>query len=261
MNQLYPQNWMSYLSIASVFLRLMGFFLLVPGFSSKAIPNTVKVIFCLSLSLALFTILKPGLGTFPETWGEIAFLALKESGVGLLMGFVCSLTFEGIHLAAQFIGYQMGFGTAGLMDPQTQSNESLLVPLHTWLALLVLFFTDMHHELLKLFVMSYTVTQNLTIEVISNQKIMEILVTVSGRLFLLAIQMAAPFTLLILAVNAAIGVLARLMPQMNVMLFSFPVTILLGFGAIYLLAPEMIDYISRLLDEMSQNSLTLLKTF
>lgn len=214
----------------------------------------------MSLSLAFYPLVKSSIGSIPETWGGIAMLSLRETGVGLLMGFICYLTYEAIHLAAQIVGYQMGFGTAGLIDPQNQSNESLLVPLHSWLALLVLFSTDMHHQLLKLFLMSYVATQKMQITSFSNQETFRLITQVSGNLFVLAIQMGAPFTLLILSCNAVMGVLSRLMPQLNVMLFSFPITILLGFCALYLLAPEILEYIGNLLGEMGQNCIQLLRT-
>ena len=259
MEGLYPKDWMSYLGIATVILRLMGFFVLVPGFSHKTIPMNVRLLLTLSLGFALYPMLKDSLGPNPETWAEIVFLVLRESIVGLLMGFVCYLTFEGIHLAAQYIGYQMGFGTAGLIDPQNQSHESLLVPLHSWLALMVLFCTDMHHHLIQLFILSFTYTSNFHLETMGTEGILKVLVGVSGRIFVLAIQMGAPFTLLILCCNAAMGVLSRLMPQMNVMLFSFPVCILLGFCALALFTPEILDYLSQLMGEMGNNCVSLLK--
>jgi flagellar biosynthetic protein FliR len=260
MTSIYPNDWMAYLGVFTVFVRVLGFFMLVPGFSHKTVPVNIRVLLCLSLSLAFYPLVKSSIGSIPETWGGIAMLSLRETGVGLLMGFICYLTYEAIHLAAQIVGYQMGFGTAGLIDPQNQSNESLLVPLHSWLALLVLFSTDMHHQLLKLFLMSYVATQKMQITSFSNQETFRLITQVSGNLFVLAVQMGAPFTLLILSCNAVMGVLSRLMPQLNVMLFSFPITILLGFCALYLLAPEILEYIGNLLGEMGQNCVQLLRT-
>ena len=260
MTALYPNNWMAYLGVFIVFVRVLGFFLLVPGFSHKTVPVNVRVLLCLSLSLAFYPLVKNFIGIFPETWGGIFVLTIKESGVGLLMGFVCYLTYEAIHLAAQMVGYQMGFGTAGLIDPQNQSSESLLVPLHGWLAILIMFTTDLHHHLLKLFLMSYVATQKIHLSSFTSVDVFRLLSTVSGNLFVLAIQMGAPFTLLILTCNAVMGVLSRLMPQLNVMLFSFPLTILLGFCALWLLAPEILEYLGNLLNLMGENCITLIRT-
>ena len=169
------------------------------------------------------------------------------------------MTFEAIHLAAQFIGYQRGLGTVGLMDPVTQPQTSAIVPLASWIALMVFFYTNMHHEILKHFVMSFEVTQPLSAETIQRKEVLNLFVDVSARLFLIAIKIAAPLTLLVLCSNAAVGVLARLLPQMHVMLFSFPVTILLGMLALYLLAEELLVFFENTLALAWQDMLKFLE--
>jgi flagellar biosynthetic protein FliR len=251
MNALYPSNWKTYLDVALIFLRLLGLFILIPGFSHKAIPPTVKLLFALSVTLVIYPLVKISLPAFPETWEGIVVAALRESAIGFVMGFVGYITFEGISLAAQFVGYQMGFGTVGLIDPHNEGNVSVLVPLHGWLAIMVFFMTDMHHILLSLFVASFKATSELAQITFTQPELLKVLVSISGNLFVLAIQMAAPFTLLMLCCNITVGILSRMMPQMNVMLFSFPITILLGFSALYVLAPDMLEYIHGVLGNIS----------
>jgi flagellar biosynthetic protein FliR len=259
MSALYPTSWNIYLDVLVVFLRLLGFFLLVPGFSHRAMPGNVKLLMAISISLALYPVVKVYLPPFPQTWEGIVVLALRESAVGFIMGFIAYITFEGIGLAAQLVGYQMGFGTVGLIDPQNQANVSILVPLHSWLALMVFFLTDMHHMMLSLFVTSFKVTGALHTMSFSGPELLKVVIGVTGKLFVLAVQMGAPFTLLMLCCNITVGVLSRLMPQMNIMLFSFPVTILLGFSALYLLAPEMLEYIHSKLGDISGDVLRVIK--
>jgi flagellar biosynthetic protein FliR len=185
--------------------------------------------------------------------------ALRETAVGFLMGFGAYITFEGINLGAQLVGYQMGFGTVSLMDPQNQSQVSIMVPLQGWLALMVFFLTDMHYELIHVFISSFHVTHALTASAWNSGALAKAVMLVTGKLFVLAIQIAAPFTLVMLLCNVAIGVLSRLMPQMNVMLFSFPITILLGLSALYLFAPDLLGYLESALGDMSADLMTLLK--
>ena len=251
MTALYPQSWLAYLDILLVFLRLLGLFLLVPAFSHNTIPVVVKLILALSLSLAIYPIVKHFLPPLDFSLSGIFAAAFRETFVGLIMGFAAYVTFEAINLAAQFVGYQMGFGSAGLMDPQTHASVSVLVHLHGWLALMVFFMANMHHHVLQLFVMSFEVTHGLHHEILSNTNVLASIVLFSGKLFVLAVQMAAPLTVLVLVVNAALGVLARMLPQMNVLLFSFPLTMILGFCTLYLVAPELLDYFSSLLGEMA----------
>lgn len=251
MSALYPTSWLAYLDILLVFLRLLGLFLLVPAFSHETIPMTVKMGLALALSLAIYPIVRGFLPPLDLSLGGIIAAALRETFVGLIMGFAAYVTFEAINLAAQFTGYQMGFGAAGLMDPQTHASVSILVHLNQWLVLMVFFVANMHHHVLQLFVMSFELTHGLHHEILANTTVLASIVLFTGKLFVLAVQMAAPLTVLVLIVNAALGVLARLLPQMNVLLFSFPLTMLLGFCTLYLIAPDLLDYFSSLLGDMA----------
>jgi flagellar biosynthetic protein FliR len=259
MSYFYPENWVSHMNILVIFVRFMGFFILVPGFSHHTIPPTFKTLLAMALSLALYPLLGRYLPALSFDLGSLAVVAIRESAIGLLMGFAADITFEAVNLAGQMIGYQMGFGSVGLMDPQNHAQVSIIVPLQGWLLLMVFFLTDMHHQLLRLFVMSFEVTRGLEINLVS-QGMMKLFVSISGRLFFLAVQMAAPFTLLTLAVNLAMGVLSRLLPQMNVLLFTFPITMLLGFVTLYLIAPEMLEYLESLLGEITSDVSLLLRT-
>jgi len=250
MKELYPNDLMQYLNVLQVFLRLLGLFLLMPGFSHNNIPPRVKILFALVLSLALYPILKDQIGPLPLSLAGLGGVALRESAVGLLMGFAAYVTFEGVALASQFIGTQMGFGAAGIVDPINQSQTSILVALQGWLILMVFFFTDMHHRVLQVFVMSYDVTGHFAHQDFATAAVLAEFIRITGKLFIMAVQMAAPFTLLIMASNVAVGILSRMLPQMNILLFSFPITILLGLCTIYFLAPDLLAYIENVLYEM-----------
>jgi len=260
MSALYPTDLFSYLGILLVFLRLLGFFILVPGFSHRAIPMNVKMCLALALAFSLYGIVKPDLDMVTSSLGSFVGAALRETAVGFLMGFGAYVTFEGINLGAQLVGYQMGFGTVSLMDPQNQSQVSIMVALQGWLALMVFFVSDMHYELINVFISSFHVTHALADVPWDGGALAKAVMLITGKLFVLAIQIAAPFTLVMLLCNVAIGVLSRMMPQMNVMLFSFPVTILLGLSALYLFAPELLVYLESVLGDMSSDLMNLLKS-
>jgi flagellar biosynthetic protein FliR len=154
----------------------------------------------------------------------------------------------------------MGFGSAGLIGPQNQASVSVLVPLYGWLALMVFFFADMHHNVIKLFVLSFQATRGFQDGVLSNTAVLAQIALLAGKLFVLAVQMAAPFTALVLVVNVALGVLGRTMPQMNIMLFSFPLTMIFGFCAMYLVAPDLLDYMVQVMGDLSGECLNLLRS-
>lgn len=260
MSSLYPQVLQSYLDIFLVFVRLLGFFVLVPVFSHQTISPHIKLAVALSLSLVIYPLVRPFLGGVPLSTGGMIASVLRETVIGFLMGFVAYVTFEGINLSAQFVGVQMGLGTAGLMDPQNHSNVSVWVPIHSWLALMVFLLTDMHHTMIGLFVSSFELTKTVELSSFGGQPLLNAFVATSTKLFVIAVQMAAPFTFLILGMNVVMGMLSRLMPQMNMMLFSFSLTILLGFGGLYLVAPELIDYFENHFSEFGSEVVGILRT-
>jgi flagellar biosynthesis protein FliR len=257
---IYITGWMEYLNIVHVFLRLMGFFLLVPAFSHDNIPGRVKILLAMTVSLALYPMLKPILGPLPESIGGLTAIAIRETVIGFLMGFGGYVTFEAINMASQFLSTQMGFGAAGLIDPQNHTQTSALVSLQGWIVLMVFFFMDMHHTFLELFFSSFQVTAKLGAIDLGSRALLIEFTRVTGKLFVLAVQMAAPFTLLILASNLAVGVLSRLLPQMNIILFSFPITILLGLCTLYLLAPDLLSYLENVLGDAAADMASILKT-
>jgi flagellar biosynthesis protein FliR len=260
MTYFYPEKWISHLNILVILLRFLGFFFLVPGFSHNSIPATFKILLAVALSLALYPIVMQWLPPVGLTLDGIVFIALRESSIGLIMGFAAYITFEAVNLAAQMIGYQMGFGSAGLMDPQNHSQVSIIVPFQGWLLLMVFFLTDMHHQLIRVFVLSFEATKGFDAHIVS-QGMLKYFINLSGRLFILAVQMSAPFTLLVLATNVAMGVLSRVLPQMNVLLFTFPITMLLGFALLYIIAPELFEYMDNLLNEVVGDLGLLLRNF
>lgn len=259
MSSLYPHSLYSYLDIFLVFLRLGGLFLLVPAFSHQTIPPMVKLVLAFALSLAIYPIVRPFLGGLPNGVSSLIGAVTRETAIGFLMGFAAYITFEAINLSAQFVGYQMGLGTAGLMDPQNQAQVSVVVPLHGWLALMIFLVSDMHHQILGLFVQSFEITRASSLEGFTGMGMLNAFTLITGKLFFIAVQMAAPFTLLILAINVAIGVLSRMMPQMNMMLFSFSITILLSFAGLYVVAPELLSYLDTTLGEIGADVLGILK--
>jgi len=259
LSELYPLAWNNYLDITAVVLRLVGVFVLAPAFNHRSIPASIKICLALSLSLALYPVLRPYLSPFPNDLSGLIGLALRETLIGFFLGLSIHLAVEGVHVAAQFIGFQMGFGVGGLMDPQIQSSVTVMVPLYGWMVLMLFFALNLHHEVLFLFVQSFKITKSAQQSFLENPSLMKLIVSMFSELFITAVKMATPFTLLALSSNAAVGILNRLMPQMNVLLFSFPITILLGFITFYIVAPELLEFIENVLTEASEKTVAILR--
>jgi flagellar biosynthesis protein FliR len=255
----FPQDWTVILRIVVVLFRLLGLFIFAPFFGHHTVPMRIRMLLAVALAFALFPLVEKFVPPLPPGVGGLALAAIRESLIGLLLGFIGYLTFEAIHLAGQFIGYQMGFGAAGVFDPAHSHEMSVMVPLQGWIALMIFLIGDMHHETIVVFVRSFETTAELHYAFGTHQPLLNLIVAKAGHLFVLAIQLAAPFSLVILACNVLMGVLARLLPQMNVLLFSFPITILFGIAAMYVTAPELLDFLQDSLGVMSADMMEMLR--
>ncbi len=246
------------LGVLIVFFRIFGLFLLLPVFSHRVMSGIIKIIFSLALSFAIYPIVEEHIIIPSNSFLMLFILVIKESLIGFLMGFVVYVTFEAISLAAQFVGYQMGFGVVSLIDPQNQSQVSIMVPLHWWMAALIFILSDIHHEVISILVGSYS--YDFSIVSFSGQPFINFITNLTSKLFTLTIQIGAPVGIIMLLSNFGIGVLGRLMPQMNILLFSFPITILLGIFAMYLISPDLIAFMETNLEEVSNEIMELFRT-
>lgn len=259
MRELYPQNWESYLPVFFIFLRLLGMFLLIPGFSHNAIPMKMKLLLSVVTALGLYPVLKPFVPAMSPDMLVMMVAVIREVVIGFVMGLAAYITFEALALGAQFVGSQMGFGASGLFDPMSQTQSSVLVALKGWIVLMIFFGLDIHHQILYLFITSFEFSHRIHVEGIGSMAAVSEFIRLSGKLFVMAIQVSAPFTFLVFALNAAIGVLSRMLPQMNIILFSFPITITLGLAGLYIVAPEYLDFIEHALNNMTGDMINLLR--
>ena len=241
---------MSYLGLLPIVFRTAGLFIFVPGFSHSVIPNSVKVFMSFSFALAFYPVLTSSM-IVPTTAGEVLFLVVREVFFGSLIGFGCSITFESVSLAAHFIGLQVGLGTASLVDPQNQTQVSMVSSLFSLLCITLFFVTNAHHLVIASFVQSFSVTHKILLINSFSAGTLSYFMMMVGQLFWLSVQMALPVTLITLGTQLILGILGRMIPQMNLLLISFSITLVVGLMGIYIIAPEAIEWMELRFSEMN----------
>jgi flagellar biosynthetic protein FliR len=144
----------------------------------------------------------------------------------VLLGFVAELIFAGVQLGAQLAGMQIGFGLANLVDPGTSDEMTVVAHWYRLIALLVFLALDAHHLLLGALVESFRLAPPgaVAVEGLRLAGVLEL----AGDVFALGVRIAAPVLIALLLTNAALGVVARTIPQMNVFAVGFPVNIGVG---------------------------------
>lgn len=210
------------------FARVGGLFIMGPILASRTAPVRVRAALVFFLTLAML----PRLGTEPPLHAAQAGVAVMlgmlgfETLIGFTIGLVAQLTFGAVQMAGQLAGIQMGIGLSNLIDPQSQEQITSLALWQNLLALLIFLSVDGHHLLIRAVADSFVVLP--LGGGLPSAAGFGMVLDLAGGLFVVALKIAAPVLVLLLLVNAAMGVLAKLIPQLNVFIVGFPLNVAAG---------------------------------
>ena len=201
----------------------------MPILGTRNVPVRVKG--GLSLLIAFLVLPSVTLAVPPV---EILPLALAMAGevlIGILMGFAGSLIFSGIQLAGQLIGFQMGFSVANVYDPISSAQVSIVAQLLNLVAILIFLGVNGHHVFIYGIAESYRIVAPLDFHF--SGELTRQLVVLSKDIFIIGIKTGAPVIAMLLMISIGFGLIARTVPQVNILIAGFPIKIgvgLIGMG-------------------------------
>lgn len=215
-----------------VFFRVMALLMIMPIFDNQKIIPQFKILISILVSYVLFPIVDAQNFVMPATMGAIVWIILKEIFLGLVIGFTAKLVFVAVELGSNFAGVQMGFGASSVVDPISNSSTLVIATFQVWVATMLflslnghhLFFSAIAETFYKIPIGTASMTGGLA----------KTIVDYTATVFLVSIKLAAPITAVMIMTNAVLGIISRFVPQMNVFVMSFPLSI--GIGLIILSA-------------------------
>ncbi|XQY93525.1 flagellar biosynthetic protein FliR [Metabacillus sp. HB246100] len=236
----------NYPAFLLVFMRVSAFFVTLPIFSYRNIPNTHKIGFAFILAWIMFISLDP-----PEIFidGQFFMLLIKEALFGLLIGFSAYFILAAIQIAGSFIDFQMGFAIANVIDPQTGAQSPLIGQFLYTFALLFMLTTNAHYLLLDGVFYSYQfVPIDQLYLPLGEGDVIEFIVESFNSMFIIAFQMSIPVVGSLFLVDIALGIVARTVPQLNIFVVGLPLKIGVSFimlilvmGALFMLMRELFE--------------------
>lgn len=230
-----------------VFLRVGAFLLVLPFFPLANLPVPVRVALAALIALLLAPVI-PAYALAGHGLLAVLGVMLREVGAGLLLGFMARLIFYAVDLAGSVISTEMGLNMASILDPLTQASSPIASSMLTFLATLVMFSLNLHDWMLLGFARAYTVLPIGGGPV--NPALFPEVVAQTGRVFLIALQIATPVIAISFVITLVFAVLSRAVPQMNVFteMFGFKslaALVVLGF-TLQLAAQYVASYLNRL---------------
>ena len=156
---------------------------------------------------------------------DMVLLVLKETLVGLTIGFLVRILFMTVYAAGEVLSLQSGFAFARFMDPTSMNYTSVLEQFGNILAIMIFFALDAHHILLSALAASFT--QVPVGAVALKGGLFHYLIDMTGKLFSLGLKIGAPVIVTLFLVELALGLLSRMIPQINVFVEGIPLKIII----------------------------------
>lgn len=224
-----------------VFARTGSMVMLLPGIGTgtgAGVPPRIRLLLALAISVAL----TPELAHLypvqtPANGFALGLAVTQEVIAGLLVGAMAQIIMSSLTVAGSLIATQLGLSYAQQLDPTTGAENAVVGNFLTLLATVLLFATNLHHLAIGAIQGSYTMLPPGAS--LPTGDMAELTVRLVSGSFLLGVQLAAPFLILGFAVNASMGLLARMMPQIQVFFIAAPINIITGFLLMALILSSM----------------------
>ena len=210
-----------------VFARIGAMVMLLPGLGEVNIPTRVKLGIALMLTLILLPLHRAAYHVDMGSLTPLLVLMLHEIVIGIVLGATARVTLSALQAAGAVIAQQLGLGFVTSVDP-TQGQQGVVIGnFLTMLGLALLFATDSHYLVIAALNDSYRIFA--PGEFMPSGDVAALATQAFATAFKIGVELSAPFLVFGLGFNIGLGVLARLMPQMQVYFVGVPLSIFAGF--------------------------------
>jgi flagellar biosynthetic protein FliR len=233
------------------FARIGTMVMLIPGLGEQNLPSRVRLTMALVLTAILMPAHQQAYHVDLKELGPVILLLLQEIVIGAVLGLTARLAISALQIAGTVVAQQLGFGFVTAVDP-TQNQQGVLVGnFLTVLGIALIFATDLHYLVIAALNDSYNIFKPGEMPLTGD--VAKHITQIVATAFRIGIQLAAPFLVFGLLFNLGLGVLSRLMPQMQVFFIGLPLSILLGLLLLVMVLGAMMGtFTSFLRDVLSQ---------
>lgn len=211
-----------------VFARLGSAIMLLPGFGEGYVPQRVRLVFALTVSLVLMPMVADRLPVMPAGLDRFIGYLLLEIGIGLFFGMMARLILLGTQTAGSVIALQIGMASALVSDPTTQQQAAITGNFLIALTVVLIFATGLDHMTLKGLIGTYMIFPPGVVPPMAD--VANHAARIVADSFAVSIQMATPFLVYGIVFAVAMGLLARLMPTLQVFFIAMPAQLMAGLG-------------------------------
>jgi flagellar biosynthetic protein FliR len=238
-----------------ILVRVSTLFFLLPLFGARNIPSLWKA----GLSFVIAIVLTPVVpipANLPVSAPEIIVGILSEVLMGSILAVTVRLFLAASEMGGQFMSFQMGFSMARAVDPQTGTSSTVLTQFLYIFTLLLFFSMNGHHMFIRIMASSfYSVPPN---SLSFHAAIGTELIKAGANMFILGVKIAAPVMVALFLSNLCLGIIARTVPQVNILMVGFPINLCIGLTLFCFILMNIYPLIFDLKNKMGETLMRLL---
>lgn len=230
--------------ICLIICRVFSFIATAPVFSQRSFPQSAKLVVGGGLVVAAVPLV-----TTMKSLGLAIFMlaALKETLLGLAMGYISQLVFQAVIMAGSLIDFQNGFSMGQAYDRTMEVSSSQYGRMYYWLALAVFFALNLHLRLFQAVLASFKMVPLGTATLTSAS--VKGVVVLTGKTLTMAFNVAAPLIIAVMVIDIVLGILSRSVPQMNVLMLSLSLKSTVGMLIFLLMLPNVIELLGKVIPQ------------
>lgn len=242
-----------------ILMRMSGFILLNPVLGRRNMPAMFRTGLALTIAVIIYQVESAAGVSVPDVSNPVAFgmLLLLEFGIGYLLGFVLQLFDFVMTHAGSVIDFQIGLSMATVYDPQSGVQIALTGQFLEIYFILLFFAVDGHLALIHILLTSAEMVPYGA--AVIGQLQADAAVTLFTECVVLAMKLAFPLIAIEFLVEIAVGLLTKVIPQINLFVLNLDLKVVIGLLTILLLISPVGAYLNNMVTEMIRQTQEMLR--
>jgi flagellar biosynthetic protein FliR len=224
-------------SFLLVFARIAAMMLAAPILGNRSVPRQTRIGLSALLTFAVAPLVAAKTSALPPDLLTLVGRLAAETLVGLCLGFLVQLVFASVELAGAYLDAQMGFTMINTLNPMTGRNNSIVSQFLQQVVMTLWLVVGGHLVMTSVLVDSFVLVSPGS--AVLSGSFSDAMTNAAGQMLVLAARIALPTAGVLALIDAALAIVSRTMPSMNVFFLGVPIKTIAGIGALALSLPMM----------------------
>ena len=232
-----------------ILVRIASFVYTAPFFNISGVPHRVKLSIAIFISVIIYAITPERAVEYAGIL-DYAVLVIKESIIGLLLGFVCNVCVQTITFAGHIIDTEIGLSMANMYDQTLMTQTTISGTFYSYLVFKFMMISGLYQFLISAIVDSYNIIPIDAVTV--NATLYDSFLEVIADFFIVGFRIALPVFASMMLLNVILGILAKVAPQLNMFAVGIQMKLLFGLAIMFLtvgLMPSISTFIMNMMKQ------------